>query len=68
MPTNFSFVDQAKANVAISRVGSYAGTVKLTTKYDLHSINVNTHYFLRVNKKLLKQLSIIKQLKCASMT
>jgi len=48
IPTNFSFVDPTKANVAISRVGSYAGTVKLTPKYDLHYINVNTHYFLRV--------------------
>jgi hypothetical protein len=68
VPLGFSFVDQVKANVAISRVGSNAGRVKLAMQYDFDNLNVNTHFFLQVNNALLSHLKSIEQLRCTSMS
>jgi hypothetical protein len=48
MPIGFRFVKR-NANAAIVRVGSTAGLIKLSPRFDLSTLNKNTHYFLRVD-------------------
>jgi hypothetical protein len=58
-PRNFQF-DKKNANVAIVRVGSNAGLIKISTGFDISKLNKNTHYFLTVDKQLFIKLSKIK--------
>lgn len=58
VPKYSYFTLRACANVAITRVGSRAGALKLATVNNLQVLNKNTHYFLRADEKLLRVLSV----------
>jgi hypothetical protein len=61
-PSNFSFVSQSEANVAITRVGSRAGTIKLSSQCSLLNLTKSTHYFLKVDNDFLKPLCFFREL------
>ena len=63
IPRTFSFVSKNESNVAIVRVGSATGAIKLASKYNWLLLNKNTHYFVKVEKRYLQTLS---QLKCVN--
>jgi hypothetical protein len=61
-PSNFSFVSQSEANVAITRVGSRAGMIKLSSQCSLLNLTKSTHYFLKVDNDFLKPLGFVREL------
>lgn len=62
IPTNYTFLPSCKnADVAIRRVGYYAGNVFVSA---LHSKNMNTHYFIKLNNK--KDISKISNINISS--
>ena len=61
-PSDFSFVSPNEANVAITRVGSSTGMIKLSSQFNLFNLTKHTHYFIKANDKLLIFLSSLDQL------
>ena len=65
-PKGFTFVKQAKANIAITRVGSQTGIIKLNHQVSIIGLSKSTHWFIKADEHLFKLLSTIQQLKCES--
>ena len=63
----FTFVNQATANVAITRVGAGAGSVKLNHEISLLELSRTTHWFIKVDNNLSNLLHNTRQLECESM-
>jgi len=67
MPSNFSFVSQNEANIAITRVGCNAGLVKLPFEKSLLNLAKSTHFFLKVDDDLFQSLVSAQRLDCKSL-